>query len=53
MIKEMKVLILSALRIHMSLETETALASFGTFQTELRGEVDMKVWPGLVLYADY
>ena len=52
-IKEIKVFNLSALRIHMSLETAKALASFGTFQTELRGGVDMKVCPGFVLYADY
>jgi len=30
------------LRIHISSETATALASFGTFQTELRGELEMK-----------
>ena len=32
-----------ALPIHISSETATALAIFGTFHTELRGEVDMKV----------
>ena len=41
--KEIKLSNFSALRIHISSETKLALASFGTFRTELRGEIDMKV----------
>ena len=41
--KEIRVSNISVLRIHISSETATALASFGSFQTELRGEIDMKV----------
>ena len=41
--KEIKLSNISALRIHISSETATALTTFGTFQTELRGEMDMKV----------
>ena len=41
--KEITLSNISALRIHISSETTTALASFGTFQTEFRGEIDMKV----------
>ena len=40
---------LAALRIHISSETATALAIFGTFHTELRGEVDMKVGHRVVM----
>lgn len=33
----------SALRIHMSEQTKAILDDFGHFDTELRGEVEMKV----------
>ncbi|XP_070535597.1 atrial natriuretic peptide receptor 1-like isoform X2 [Ptychodera flava] len=33
-----------ALRIHMSSSTKDVLDTFGTFQTELRGQVEMKIY---------
>ena len=35
--------VISALKIHVSPQTKEVLDTFGTFQTELRGEVEMKV----------
>jgi atrial natriuretic peptide receptor A len=39
----MSVVVCAALKIHISIQTKEILDDFGTFEVELRGEIEMKV----------